>query len=64
MASRQQILDQMKQRYQVDPCRGSLWLETSDIEDAVDIACVHGRAFLNDHVISWSQGSGYSCAAA
>lgn len=57
--SRQQIIDRMKAIYQLDPCDGSRWTETSDIEEAADIACVRGRAFLNDHVLTWAEGTGY-----
>jgi hypothetical protein len=57
--TRQQILAQLKDRHQIDPCMGSRWLETSDIEEAVDVACIRGHAYLNDEVITWSNGAGY-----
>lgn len=57
--TRQEIINRMKARYQIDPCAGSRWLETSDIEEAVDVACMRSRAYLNDYVITWSQGAGY-----
>jgi hypothetical protein len=57
--TRQEIINLMKGRYQVDPCTASRWLESSDIEEAVDIACVAGRAYLNDSMITWGQRTGY-----
>jgi len=53
-------IDHLKAIYQVDPCSGSGWIETADIEEAVDDAAVRGRAYLGEHMITWSPGFGYS----
>jgi hypothetical protein len=53
--TRQEIIGRLKGIYQTGPSTGSRWLETSDIEEAVDTACVRGHAWLNDYVITWTE---------
>jgi hypothetical protein len=49
----------LKDRCQADPCNGSLWTETSDIEETLDVAVVTGSAYLSAYfMVMWEPGAG------
>lgn len=58
-----QLMTALKARYQIDPCSGSRWVETSDLEEIASIACLNGRAYLPDTgMVTWAEGAGYQFA--
>jgi hypothetical protein len=54
----------LKDTYQLAPTGGGMWIETSDIEEAIDEAALFGRARLADHVVTWQEGAGYAISGA
>lgn len=57
--TRQEAEQYLKSIYQLAPCGGGLWVETSDIEDALDVATVRGKAYLHNHVVTCSKSGSY-----
>jgi hypothetical protein len=51
----------LKDRCQTDPCKGSLWAETSDIEETLDVATISGSAYLSAYfMVMWEPSTGYT----
>jgi hypothetical protein len=57
--TRREAEQYLKDLYQADPCGGGIWVETSDIEDVLYVAVTRGKAYLNDHIVTWSWPDGY-----
>lgn len=58
--NRRQLMTALRDRYQLDPCDGSRWVETDDLEMIASVACVDGRAYLPDAgMVTWAEGAGY-----
>lgn len=55
-----EVIQALKDRLQIDPCAGSRWTETDDIEQGVYWAGRIGRGFVGDVTVTYAEGHGYA----